>query len=306
MGQLNKKITPRVKRTLGLTSKTANQRRGQLVESGYLTRGEGRSGEYRLTTAGAAYLSRLQIVDDATIPDELRLAQRTYLLLQVLDASDGRLSKADAHKIPKEVRDRLDLVVATANIRREQLVGQGYLRIVRLGRSTEFELTPDGLDYLVAGGSHLDHAEFRVKGRTLNRLVAAARENSFGSTEEASISRSVPPKSQLSDAVLKEFEELRRERHGFSKMVPIHEIRERIAQRFGIEASRHDVLDDAIIDLWRMGRLRLVAISDVTKATADQLDASIPGNSETLFYVEAVELNRCAVGGFFVSRPMAR
>jgi hypothetical protein len=91
----------------------------------------------------------------------------------------------------------------------------------------------------------------------------------------------------LGAAVLAEFQELWRERHGRSGLVPIHEIRQRIADRFGTAASRHDVLDEVILNLWRQKRLGLEAISDLAGATEQQLNASIPGVHGTLFYLEA-------------------
>jgi predicted transcriptional regulator len=298
-GELNNGMNASTRKALGLTTDRANEIRSELVAKGYLERGAGRSGKYRLTTAGTTYLAslprfetttrRAPAINEAEVTDETRLGQRTFLLLQLLDAKDqkDRLSKADANKIPKETMTGLDLTVAKANQRRDQLAEQGFIAIHRVGRATEYELTRDGREYLVAGGHHLDHVEFKIHGRTLNRLIEIAKEKSFERPETPMPAERAVSTPELAEAVLRVFEELRRERHGFSGMVPIHEVRKRIAELFGATASRHDAFDDAVFALRQRGRLRLVAISDVTMATSEQLNASIPGNSETLFYLEA-------------------
>jgi hypothetical protein len=45
-------------------------------------------------------------------------------------------------------------------------------------------------------------------------------------------------------------------------------------------------LDEPIRELWRRGRVRMVALADLTRATSEQLNDSIPGVHETLFYLE--------------------
>src|SRR5262249_16899883 len=149
-------------------------------------------------------------------------------------------------------------------------------------------LTTHGLDYLAASSAHLDHARFSVRGATLNALVTAVRESSFARDKPAGLSGEgpLPNARKLAEAVLDQFQELRREKHGRSGLVPIHEVRQKIADRFGQTAARHDVLDEVILDLWRQGRIRLTAISDLRDATEQQLDDSIQGESQTFFYLE--------------------
>jgi hypothetical protein len=76
-----------------------------------------------------------------------------------------------------------------------------------------------------------------------------------------------------------------REKHWHTAMVPIHEIRQRIAARQGERAARHDVLDERVRQLRREDRLRLISLSDLSRATPEQLADSIPGDNETFFYV---------------------
>src|SRR5262249_37074808 len=136
--------------------------------------------------------------------------------------------------------------------------------------------------YLAASSKHLEHAKFTIRGATLNTLVAAAREPSFERVKPASPSGQQPHPSaqELAEAVLAEFQELHQEKYGRSGLVPIYEVRRKIADRFGPNAARHDVLDEVISHLWRQGLVRMTAISDLRDASEDQLDDSIQGDSQ--------------------------
>jgi hypothetical protein len=228
-------------------------------------------------------------VDETGISDELREAQIAYLLLQLLDSEGQPLARGEANKFKNGPHSSLGLKPALANQRRAKLSEQGYIRITRTGRSEEYALTPDGLDYLAGVTTHLKHATFKLKGKTLNALVAA-RESSFESDRPASPmapERRMPSQTELTESILAEFQELRRERHGRSGLVPIHEVRQRIADRFGPTAARHDVLDEVILGLWRQRRIGVEAISDLGNATKEQLNDGIPGVNGILFYLEA-------------------
>ena len=230
---------------------------------------------------------------EATITDELREAQKAYLLLQLLNAENQTLTKGDANKFT-ELRDAGKVALgftktAVPNLRRERLAELGYLKITP-GRSAQYSLLPDGLEYLAACTRHLGHLEIKaLKGRTINALIAAAREPAFQQsppTVQPAVEPGLPTPTQLADAILAEFEELRREHHSRSGLVPIHQVRQRIAERFGPEAARHDVLDEAILSLWREKLISLEGISDLGSATEQQLNDSIQGVGNTLFYLE--------------------
>jgi len=92
-------------------------------------------------------------------------------------------------------------------------------------------------------------------------------------------------KQDLSQAILDAFEELLRERHSSSGMVPIHEVRALLHERLGPEQAEHKTFDPCVKALRREGRLRVISISDLRSATREQLDDSIPGVHETLFYL---------------------
>jgi predicted transcriptional regulator len=300
LGELNKGIRAEAKRQLRIDATSANKVRAELVARGYLAiRKKGRQVRYVLTEAGREYLvgldkpllneePRLPSVNEANITDEVREAQRAYLLLQLLDAEGRSLPKGEANKIPEALRTGLGLTPAAANYRRARLAEQGYLQIRKVNRSEEYELTTHGLDFLATCDSHLAHATFPIRGATLNTLLSAARDSSFGRDRRAlpPDKLAVPQVQELADAVLAQFQELRREQHGRDGLVPIHEVRQKIAQRFGEGAARHDVLDEIILDLWRQGKLRLTAISDLREANEQELNDSIPGEGQTYFYLE--------------------
>jgi hypothetical protein len=228
-------------------------------------------------------------VNEAVISDEVREAQKAYLLLQLLEADGQPLARGEANEIPDGLQKRLGLKPAVANFRRAKLAEQGYIEVRPAGRTEQYSLTPDGLEYLAAGARHYGHAEFTLKGKTLNDLVAAARELSLDRGRPAGplpTERPIPSGTELANAVLAEFQELRRERHARSGLVPIHEVRQRIAGRFGPTAARHDVLDDIILGLRQENRLGLLALSDLGAADEQQLNDSIQGVNGTLFYLE--------------------
>jgi hypothetical protein len=228
-------------------------------------------------------------IDETAISPEVRESQKAFLLLQLLDADGQPLTRGQANRIRDGLRKSLGLKAAVANYRRAKLAAEGYIQITAALRTEHYTLTADGLDYLAASPGHLSHAQFTLKGKTLNTLVAAARDSSFRKERPPGSVPSdptVPNHANLAEAVLAEFHELRRERHGRSGLVPIHEVRGRIVERFGPAAGRHDVLDEVILGLWRENRLGLESISDLGNATKEQLNDAIPGLSGTLFYLE--------------------
>jgi hypothetical protein len=106
-----------------------------------------------------------------------------------------------------------------------------------------------------------------------------------GSPRAAAAPPPAPPQD-LAAAVAAEFEELLHERHGHRGRVPVHELRRRVAEKFGPEAARHDHFDPVVKQLRQQQRVRLVSIGDLRDATQEQLNDSIPGMNETFFYVE--------------------
>jgi predicted transcriptional regulator len=217
--------------------------------------------------------------------------QKALILIHLLLAKDRRLKKAEANrKITAAAKKYLNLSVSGANQLREELVREGYLSKIteKAGRRRveSFELTERGLA-LLASLEQYPTFELRVKGRELNALIAAVRE--MRDTWQPRAAPTLPQATgDVSDLILAEFKELRREHFGHTGLVPIHGLRRRLAQKYGAETARHDVLDPQLQLLRQQNRLRLVAISQTSDATAEQLNDSIPGVNETLFYLEAV------------------
>jgi hypothetical protein len=185
----------------------------------------------------------------------------------------------------------LELTPEVAGILRKKLAREDALEIIKSGRSETYKLLSRG-EGLLATLEHYPTTQFTLKGKHLNALLGLVR--SVGSTHAASASSILPGNeptfapapTDLSQAVYEEFEELRRERHSHTGLVPIHEIRLRIAEKYGASIARHDVLDEPIRELWRQDRVRMVALADLQRATPEQLNDSVPGVHETLFYLE--------------------
>ena len=90
-------------------------------------------------------------------------------------------------------------------------------------------------------------------------------------------------------AILDAFNELLRDKYHHTELVPIPEVRFLVRQRCGVLAAGHDIFDRKARELADQRRLYLTAISDLRKATPEQLAEGIPGMGETIYYMEPVE-----------------
>jgi predicted transcriptional regulator len=221
--------------------------------------------------------------------DKLAEYQRAFLLLHLLLAKDRTLGRAEANrKLTTVARKYLNLNAGVANRLRAVLSEEGFVQILKktAGRGAEsYRLTDRGLA-LLGTLEQYPTASFRFKGQEINALISAVREVSDSWKEPKEPTRRPEPPTDLGAAIVAEFEELYRERHHHRGLVPIHEVREGIAARFGPDSARHDVFDPQVQRLRQAGRVRIVPISDLRSATAAQLNDSIPGVNETLFYLE--------------------
>jgi hypothetical protein len=214
--------------------------------------------------------------------------QRSLLLLDLLLAPNRTLARGEANKklTPARKRD-LDLITSAANAIRDQLAAEGFINRRSEKRSVRFQLTDKGLAMLAAHEQY-PPLNIRLKGRELNALLAAVREPSVDWPPPVQPSPSERSQDDRAPDIFGIFQELQHERAGYSRLVPIHEIRRRVAEKYGANAAAHDVFDQQVKQLWREGKLRMVSISDPRDATPEQLMDSIPGINETLFYVEAL------------------
>jgi DNA-binding MarR family transcriptional regulator len=299
-GELNAKLKTKAAASLGLTPAAATDVLDRLAADGLVRSGKrGRAVVYEFTDAGAQYLdqvrhhlparrrvgSRGKIMPPAN--DAIRGYRADYLLLQVLRAPRHEITEADANdQLDTYAREGLELNAATASQLRRDLVGQGLLVVTGSGRAARYSLALAGR---VALGNANFPAErpFALTGRVLNDLLEVAREvgKQFGS--DMSMSGQPPAAPDVPGTILAAFSELLRERHAFTGLVPIAEVRAAVRERLGEAAARHDVFDEAALGLWRAGKVRLTPIFDPAKASPDQLQEAIPGVGETLFYLEA-------------------
>jgi DNA-binding PadR family transcriptional regulator len=256
------------------------------------------SESYSLTPGGAALLARLRgecpVLPPAGKPtpppnEAVREGREAFVLLKLLQSAKYALwgSDAAAGGYPKPLK----LNHATAWKVRDDLVRRGHVAVHWDGREGCYTLTP-------AGKSHLTSLPFdalgevKVKGSALTELLAAAREGAKpGPGDTPTRGQPQPPQDPLTDsrleaAVMDTFHELLRGPYAGLRMVPIHEIRKRVAERFGAHVVSHTAFDERLLELRRTDRVNLVSIDDRSRATPDQLRDSVFAVGETFFYVE--------------------
>ncbi|HVK08564.1 MAG TPA: hypothetical protein VM597_07280 [Gemmataceae bacterium] len=299
-GKANAAIPTAARKSLGLDTAAANRVRAELQAEGLLgSERVNRVLYYILTDEGRAYLERHRAVlpqipggrAGRVIPptnEQVRLSRVAYLLLQLFKAPDYTLHAAEANKRTSQ-SEKLELNAATAQHVRRELAAEGLLTITATDRSERYTLTPAGRLRL-GTLSFYDSFRFDLRGKVLNDLLEAAREAAKQfSPAEATPGRPAPPPApdEVERTIINAFQELLRERHSASGMVPVHEARAEVRRRLGDPAARHDAFDPAVLRLRQAGKFRLVPITDLSRASADQLQASIPGLGETLFFLEA-------------------
>jgi DNA-binding PadR family transcriptional regulator len=292
-GELNRKLQTKAAESQGLAPESARPLLERCEAQGWVRTERARGTvAYTLTDSGAAHLATLEappVRRGAVIPaanDRIRAYRTAFLLFEVLTAPGQSVTEADAADHVKDyARDKLDLNVATARHLWKELATQGLLARSGEGRIARYALTQAGRSRL-ANTDFPEDREFRLKGGALNALLEAAREVGKQFTPPAAAPDMPLDQSELERAILAAFEELLRERHAVTGMVPIHEVRAEVQRQLGTQAARHDTFDQAVISLRHAGRFRLVPITDLSKASLDQRQASIPGIGETLFYLE--------------------
>jgi DNA-binding PadR family transcriptional regulator len=253
---------------------------------------------YSLTAGGIASLARLRSQcpvlpptgKPSSAPNEaVRRGREAFLLLKLLQSARYALWESDSAigSYPKPLK----LNSATAWKVRRELVREGYIELNWDGNEGCYTLTPTGKRHLAT--LPFDAlGEVKVKGSALTELLSAAREGAkpeAGATPTRAESQSTEPAltgTQLEAEIMDIFHELLRERFANLDMVPIHEIRREVAERHGAYTASHAVFDDLFLGLRREKKLRLISISDRSRATFEQLRDSIVGVGETFFYAE--------------------
>jgi predicted transcriptional regulator len=295
-GELNKRLKTKAAEQTGTGPSVATDQLQRLATAGLVRIAQTkRAVVYELTDAGAARLDGLKDLLPPTRPvggrgkivppsnEQVRGYRTGYLLLQVLRSPRQSVTEADANaQLDAYARETLELNAATASHLRQELVGQGRLARSGSGRGASYTLTPAGRLALGNAAFPPDRT-FPVGGRLLNDLLEAAREVG---KQFAAVPAAPPAATDIEAAILAAFEELLRERHGATGLVPISEVRAAVRRRLGEAAGRHESFDEEVLGLWRAKRVRLTPIADHGKATPEELRDAIPGLGETLFYLE--------------------
>lgn len=166
----------------------------------------------------------------------------------------------------------------------------GGMRLHELRSSVDFQW-PHGVEFREVVRNLVDRGQVFVVGgdRDLSDATRLSTRRPAAVAAPAPAATAAPNlASDPEQLVLDGIRELTRERHPQTRRVPIFELREWIARRAGEEAASHRVLDDRLKRLRSAGKIRLLAISDTTGVSGQQLAAAVPGVHETLFYVEAM------------------
>lgn len=100
----------------------------------------------------------------------------------------------------------------------------------------------------------------------------------------APVATAAPTTPELESAVMGQVRKGLAGKHAPIRMVPIHEIRNTLKAQF--PGMTDEQFNEVMLDLRQAKRVRLIPISDRSKATPDQLGDSIPSSVGTLFYVE--------------------
>ena len=254
-------------------------------------------GSYRLTGAGKDHVKPGK--PDAS--DETLGYQEAYILLQMIRFPDHSASRSKLNEKLKSTSARTNLEFpqdgpkATIDYHLHNLVQAGSLEEERQGVSTIYTLTADGLKALGSADQH-ETVEFRFVGAALNFLLKAARDASNHEPAAASHQTPPPPEpddpapSQAAPAVDSKqihayIAQLKADKFAGRDLIPIHEVRALVAHHHGAEAASHPVFDRLLKTMRSEGELEIIAIADNRDATQEQLDHSIPGKNETLFYI---------------------
>jgi DNA-binding PadR family transcriptional regulator len=270
---------------------------------------------YRLTDRGKQELAQVPETDKALFPHLTPPTpeMQTFVLMEMLAAGDRRLLKAEVEKVlAKPAGKLLGMIKQMAAPLLASLIREKWAAEELAERSgkTAYLLTDLGKQELAKGGQH-PAAVFSLSGAVINELlrhagaaapaampVQHAKPQSVHPVTHEQVPlahpaasptvehATAPPAAQFTDdALIGEAKELLRERHGHTGLVPIFELRRRVLDKFGAQFASHGDLDGRIKRLRREHRLRLVSISDRSRATPQELSESVPGEEEMFFYV---------------------
>ncbi|MHC5537195.1 helix-turn-helix domain-containing protein [Singulisphaera rosea] len=254
---------------------------------------------YRITDKGRDQLKPPR----PDFADEQLQAQEAFILLQVFRAREGRLTRSDLNGKLKtraavgQLEFDVKAAPAVVDYHLAMLVDKGNLVEQRRGVSVVYSLDPDSGPKALASVKQHDGVSFTMSGETLNSLLAAARSSGTSAETPAHVPaesvETTPPAPALAptslspDDISRHVATLQAGTYAGKDLIPIYEVRRIVAQHHGAHAADHTNLDPVLKQMRADGQLRLLAISNSQDATQDQLDDSIPGMNQTLFYIVA-------------------
>ncbi|MCE9532767.1 MAG: hypothetical protein K8T89_16850 [Planctomycetes bacterium] len=231
------------------------------------------------------------------------------VLLQLFKAKSWTRTREQANDI-KSVPGAagLGLSAAIAQLIRQELVESRMLRWEPFENQERFMLTDAGLTYLTTlPFDFVKSVQMKLTGEQLNKLFTSARTANASPAVSSEVPSEVVVKSfdtaepvvelpqgdmldgkALDKEILAAYQHLRTEKYFKTNAVPIFEVRQRIRSRFGEQNASHEVFDRAVLDLRKEGVFRLIEMSLSLGIPAEQLQDSIPGFEETLFYMEII------------------
>jgi|GEM_PF-5105186 len=251
---------------------------------------------YRLTKEGKHQLRPAR----PDIPEEQLQAQEAFILLQVFRAKEQKLTRSELNgKLKSRAAvGQLEFDVkaspATVDYHLAELVDKGSLIEQKRGVSVSYSLHAEHGAKALASVKQHEAVSFTMTGETLNALLAAARQSKAAEPkveDSSQVDGFIASVSQQAAHpldpyhIMKYVDQLRSDKYAGNDKIPIHEVRRLIADHHGEEASSHSTFDPLIKQMRSNGQLRLIAISNSGDATQAQLDDSIPGMNETLFYI---------------------
>lgn len=290
----------------GPAAQEADRAIGEMLESGLLSVvGGAKEGlhprpnaKYRITEQGRDFLKPPR----PDLSDEQLQTQEAFILLQVFRAKEGKLTRSDLNgKLKTRAAvGQLEFDVKSAptviDYHLASLVDKGCLVEQKRGVSVVYSLDPENGTKALASVRQHDGVTFTMSGETLNALLAAAR--SSGTTSEPPADVTAEPAERIAspitaptnlspDDITRHLASLQAGMYAGKDLIPIYEVRRIVAQHHGALAADHANLDPLLKQMRSEGQLRLLAISNSQDATQDQLDDSIPGMNQTLFYIVA-------------------
>jgi DNA-binding PadR family transcriptional regulator len=247
---------------------------------------------YRLSDKGKEHL---QPPKPEIVESQLQ-AQEAFILLQVFRAKEQKLTRSELNGKLKTVAAvgqlEFDVKAApeTVSYHLANLVKNGLLEEQKKGVSTSYTLNPEQGAIGLASMKQHDGVTFTMTGETLNALLAASilRQSPAHPIEEEAQSEptSVSTLRPISEPeIIKYISDLKSKEYAGKDLIPIHEVRRLVARNHGQEAASHPAFDPVLRRMRSDGQLDLIAISDGRDATQQEMDDSIPGLNETIFYI---------------------